>query len=92
MTATRWPDRSAAWSQRAVCSVVPANDSTPSMSGCLGWVSTPVASITWRAVTSSPAEVVSVQVFAASSKTPFVTRVLKRARAARPCSRAMSSA
>ena len=45
MIATRLPVRSWSWSQRAVCMVAPAKESTPSMSGSLGTVSTPLALI-----------------------------------------------
>ena len=36
MTATRWPDRSASWSQRAEWQIVPRNRSSPSMPGLAG--------------------------------------------------------
>ena len=54
ITATRLPVRSRVWSQRAVCTVAPPKESTPSMSGGLGTVSTPLALNTNRAVTSPP--------------------------------------
>jgi hypothetical protein len=41
--------------------IVPANDPMPGMSGGLGWVSAPVAPMTWRAVSVSPASVARVQ-------------------------------
>ena len=53
--------RSMEWSQRAVCIVAPPKSSTPGCPGVLGWLSTPVAPITKRAVISSPAAVVSRQ-------------------------------
>jgi hypothetical protein len=92
ITATRLPRRSREWSQRAVWTVVPSNVPTPGMSGIFGWVSTPVASITWRATISSPSRVVSVQACASSSKVAPVTRTPKRAFAGNPCRRAQSSA
>ena len=36
MTATRWPDRSAPWSQRAEWQIVPRNRASPSMPGLAG--------------------------------------------------------
>ena len=57
MIATRLPVRSWVWSQRAVCMVMPSKESTPSMSGSLGTVSTPLALIRNRAVISPPGSV-----------------------------------
>lgn len=83
MTATRLPRRSTLLSQRAVCSVVPANSATPSMSGGLGTVSTPLPLIRNRAVTV-PALVCTRQRSAASSYSAPVTSVPNRIRSRSP--------
>ncbi len=54
MIATRLPVKSTVWSQRAVCRVMPAKESTPSISGNFGMVSTPLALTRNRAVSASP--------------------------------------
>ena len=76
MIATRLPARSWLWSQRAVCIVTPANDSTPSISGGFGMVSAPLALIKNRAVTVSPESSSTRQRAASSSKAAARTRVL----------------
>ena len=78
MIATRLPRRSTSSSQRAVCIVVPRKEARPSISGGLGWVRTPVAPITKRAVISPPSASASRQTCSSSSKAAPVTRVLKR--------------
>ena len=50
------------------------------MSGSFGWVSTPVAPTTKRAVTESPAEVSSRQRCDSSSNVAPTTRVFSRVR------------
>ena len=78
ITATRLPCSCTEWSQRAVWSVDPANVSAPGMSGSFGWLNTPVAPITKRALIRCPSAVSMYQTLGSSSKVVPVTLVLRR--------------
>ena len=92
ITATRLPARLCSGSQRAVCIVVPAKLWTPSMSGSLGWVRTPVASTTWRATSVSPPSVARRQPLSGSSNVAAVIRVPNRTLSRNPKRSAQYSA
>jgi hypothetical protein len=64
--------------------VTPAKESTPSMSGSLGTVSTPLALIRNRAVSSPPGSVRTRHTACSSSNSAAITLVLKRIRDRRP--------
>ena len=92
MIATRLPVRSWLWSQRAVCIVRPAKDSTPSMSGRLGMVSAPLALTRNRAQTVSPESSSTRHRSASASNVAPSTRVLNRILGRRPYLSAQCSA
>ena len=78
MTATRLPSRSAESSHFAVCTTVPANSSTPSMSGTRGCERKPVAVMRYDARTGSPSATETSHTWSASSHRAPSTTVSKR--------------